>query len=268
MTLTSTGDGVQIFHDSRRSLWQKNGAGVFTWVDLKDDITPTWTGTLTKATVSIWISFKNDYYMDKVSLIDITYPKRRLCDRRRLISPTVNPFGATNAQGIYIINCDGKDVIVGRSRIVGTLVFVNPGGNTAIQDSVVWEAAVYNFPALLTNDKLTIKMSSAGLSEAGLGFNFNPAGTPYPFIGGTTNATTTDSYPSRITGLIYSTKDLEFSNTPNITGVVIANEKIDVKATSLNLSYGNTYLNDPPPGFDVGTITMKVVPGTWQRTVD
>lgn len=267
LTLTSTGDGVQTFTTSSYNL-AKNGSGVYTWVDLKDDITLTWTGTLTKATVSIWVSFKNDYYMDKASLTDITYSNNQYVIDSQLISPTVNPFGATNAQGIYIINCGGKDVVLGRSRIVGTLVFVDPGGNTAIQDNVNWEAAVYNFPTLLTNDKVIIRLNSAGLSEAGLGINLNPAGTPYPFIGGNVNATTTDSYPSRITGLIYSTKSLEFSNTPNVTGVVIADRDIDVKATSLTLSYGNTYLNDPPPGFDVGTISMKVVPGTWKRTIN
>ena len=267
LTLTSTGDGVQVFETPVFDL-KKNGAGAFTWVDLKADITPTWTGTLTKATVSIWISDKKDFWMDKVSLIDITYDKNAYVIDSRLISPTVNPYGALNAQGIYIIQCGGKDVIIGRSRIVGTLVFVDPGGNSAIQDFVMWEPAVYNFPALLTNDDLIIKLSSAGLSEAGLGFNFNPAGTPYPFVGGIDNELLTETYPSRISGLIYSTKDLKFYANTNITGVVIAQEKIEVKDSSLTLSYGNTYLNNPPPGFDFGTVTMKVVPGTWKRVVD
>ncbi len=48
----------------------------------------------------------------------------------------------------------------------------------------------------------------------------------------------------------------------------MADQNIIINANSLNLSYGNTYLNDPPPGFDVGTVTMKIVPGTWQRTVN
>ena len=267
LTTTSTGDGVQTLASPAFTL-AKNALNVYTWVDLKGDFTMTWNGTLTKATVSIWISFKNDYYMDKLSLLDITYPSNHYVMDRKLISPTANPFGATNPQGIYVINCDGKDVIIARSRIVGTLVFVDPGGNTAIQDSVSMESAVYNFPALLSDDKIEINLLSAGLSEAGIGINLNPPGTPFPFIGGTANETLTESYPSRITGLIYSTDDLEFNNTPNVTGVVIADHDIKVKATSLTLRYVNTYLNDPPPGFDIGTITMKVIPGTWKRTTN
>jgi Carbohydrate binding domain len=267
LTLTSTGDGVQTLMSPAFTL-AKNGAGDWTWVDLKDDFTVTWTGTLTKATVSIWISFKNDYYMDKVSLLDITYPYNDYVIERRLISPTANPFGATNPKGIYIINCGGKDVILARSRIVGTLVIVDPGGNTMIQDSMSMEAAVYNFPALLSDNKIKISLSSVGLSEAGTGINLNPPGTPFPFIGGTSNETLTESYPSRITGLVYSTDDIEFLNTPNVIGVVIADHDIKVDTTSLTLSYGNTYLNDPPPGFDVGTITMKPIPGTWKRIAD
>ena len=77
-----------------------------------------------------------------------------------------------------------------------------------------------------------------------------------------------DTYPTRMTGLMYAVKDFEFFNKPDISGVVVANEKIKVNATSLNLSYINTYLNDPPPGFDIGTVEMKVVAGTWKRSIE
>jgi hypothetical protein len=71
-----------------------------------------------------------------------------------------------------------------------------------------------------------------------------------------------------MTGLVYNTQQWTFSGAPSITGLVMADQNITVNANSLTLSYVNTYLNDPPPGFDVGTITMKVVPGTWQRSVN
>ena len=210
LTLESSGDGVQTFMTPTFTL-AKNGSGLYTWVDLKGDITLSWTGTLTKATLSIWISTNNDYYMDTISLTDITYPSNQYVIDRQLISPSVNPYGAVNSKGIYVLNCSDKDIVIGQSRIVGTLVFINPGSNTAIQDTVVWEAAIDNFPALLTDDKLTIKITGGGVSEASVGRNLNPPGTPYPFIGGVANATATDTYPSKITGLIYSADDLDFS---------------------------------------------------------
>lgn len=269
LTLTSTGEGVQTFATPAVTL-AKNLSGVFTWTDLKGTVTPTWTGTLTKATVSVGMSVKNNYYMDKVSMVDSTYDKNTYVIDRQLISPNVNPYGATNAQGIYIIQCADKDVVVGRSRIAGTLVFVSAGDHSALQDSVSCEPAIWNYPSLLFSGghAFDINTNSVGLSEVGLGINLNPPGTPYPYIGGAENATLTDSYPSKITGLMYSTNDLTFSATPTIMGVVIANGKITVNADSLTLYYNNIYLNNPPPGFDIGTVTMKVVPGTWQRTVN
>ncbi len=267
LTLTSTGGGTQSYATS--SVTRASNAPVDdNWLFPQKEITPTWSGTLIKATVSLNVSNSGDYYMDKVSLIDTTYSSNIRVIDRQLLSPAVNPFGSTNAKGIYVINCAGNDVVIGRSRIVGTLIFLNPGGNSAIQDSVCWEAAVYNYPALLTNNTLNIKMSSTGLSESSLGINLNPAGTPYPYTGGVSNTTATESYPSRITGIVYSKNDLKFSATSSVTGVVMAANDIYVNATSLTLNYGSMYLNDPPPGFDAGTISMKVAPGTWKRSVN
>lgn len=267
LILESTGEGVQTFTTPSFSSGTAN-MGLYPWIDLNGKITPTWTGTLTRSRIAIWISTKNSYYMDKVSLIDVTYPANQYVIDSQLISPTLNPYGTTNTKGIYVINCGGKDVVIGNSRIVGTLVFIDPGKESAIQGSVCWEAAVYNFPALLTNKEFSIRTATTGLSEVNSGQNLNPSGTPYPFDGGNANQTSNDSYPSKITGIIYSADKLNLSGSPNIKGVVVADSEIRVAATSVALNYGNIYLNDPPPGFNGGTITMKVVAGTWRRTVD
>lgn len=270
LTVTSTGDGAQTFATPAETL-QKNASGVFTWVELKGNVTPTWTGELTQATVSVAMSVKNNYYMDKVSLLDVTFPKDDYILDRQLLSPSVNPYGSRQANplGIYVIDCAGKDVIIGRARIVGTLVLLQPGGNSIIQGPVTWEPARYNFPALLTNGTLQIGFhSAAAVDEMTVGINLNPTGTPYPYPAGVANDSLGDVYPGRIAGLIYGSRDLKFSNASSLSGVVIADGKISVAATSLNLNYGNTYLNDPPPGFDVGTIEMRVVGGSWQRVVD
>ncbi|TWU20970.1 Carbohydrate binding domain protein [Novipirellula galeiformis] len=264
VTLESSDSGTQTFTTPLTAL------EINKWGRLVGTITPVWSGTLTQATVSVAINNANDYYMDSVSLDNTTYPSGSYV-LDGLLSPAHNPFGGgTNAKGIYIIDCAGKDVQVGRSRIVGTLVFLNPGGDAIVKGPLVWEPAVLNYPALLTNDTLRIGLASAGFNESDVGTNLNPPETPYPMNGGTSNSTfsNTDSYPSKIAGLVYSSKDLKFSATSNITGVVIAQEDIKVEATSLNLSYNSIYVNDPPPGFDADTVTMKVIPGTWQRTVN
>jgi len=239
------------------------------WTNLTDTISPTWSGTVTKATISVVLSTSNNYYTDAVTLTDVTYPYNAFVIDRKLISPSSNPFGGqTNAEGIYVINCNGNDLIIADSRIVGTLVLIKPGSNSSIQKSVTWEPAVVNYPALLSDSSLNIAFNSSGLSESSLNANFNPDSTPYPFFGGTSNSTLTDSFPSKIVGIVYSAKDLTFSGASTISGVVIANDTISVTSTSLNLQYSNTYLNNFPPGFDLGVTKVKPVPGTWMRTVN
>jgi hypothetical protein len=273
LQITSTGEGVQTYSTPAVTLAKDANLGTWVWQDLKGDVTPTWTGTLTAASIYVTMSVKNNYYMDKVSLTDVTYPSNgnTYVMDKALLSPASNPFGSqrTNDKGIYIINCSGKNVVLGRMRIVGTLVFTNPGPSSLIQGPVIWEPAVYNYPALLADKNLEVGFDSAvGMDESVLGINLNPPGTPYPYIAGAANSTLTDSYPSKMTGLVYNTQQWTFSGAPSITGLVMADQNITVNANSLTLSYVNTYLNDPPPGFDVGTITMKVVPGTWQRSVN
>ncbi|EMI22064.1 Carbohydrate-binding, CenC-like domain protein, partial [Rhodopirellula maiorica SM1] len=166
------------------------------WGSVEGRFTPIWTGTLTKATLYLQIDVANDYYMDSVSLLNTTYPSGSFV-LDGLLTPNHNPFGnSTNAKGIYLINCAGKDVRVGKSRIVGTLVFLNPGPDAIIEGPLVWEPAELDYPALLTNDDLRIGLSSAGFNETSVGSNLNPPDTPYPMNGGTSN--TSLSTPTRI----------------------------------------------------------------------
>ncbi|MDB5387043.1 MAG: Carbohydrate-binding, CenC-like domain protein [Planctomycetaceae bacterium] len=263
LTIHDSTGATQTFSSQSSFLFSYN------WYDLNVTLIPTWTGTVTKATVNISMDSNSPYYTDNASLTDITYPYNAYVIDRQVISPSVNPFGtSTNSQGIYVINCNGNDVIIGDSRIVGTLVFTNPGSNSALQGAISWEPAVVNYPTLMADQAFDINFNSAGLSESTTLINYNPAGTPYPFLGGTSNTTATDSYPSKINGLVYCASDLTFTNAPTISGVTVAAGKIKVNTTSLNLQYLSSYLSNPPPGFELGQTTLKPVPGTWKRSVN
>src|SRR5205823_15057550 len=55
-----------------------------------------------------------------------------------VLAPTVNTIaGGTNADGIYVIDCQGQLFTIGNVRIVGTVVLLNCGGLT-IKSSVRW----------------------------------------------------------------------------------------------------------------------------------
>ena len=232
-------------------------------------LAPIWTGTLTKATVTVESTTNHDYFLDGLSFKDTTLPNNALVIERQLLSPTSNPFtGTTNPLGIYVINCQNHQIIIDNCRIIGTLVLLNAADNSAIQNSVIMEPAAINYPILMTTGKLAIHLSSSALSETYLNVNFNPTGAPYPYLAGQgtfTNSTTGDSYPSSLNGLIYAGSDMTIDTATTIDGAVVSAGQIQVNSTSLNLQYNNIYYNNPPPGFDIATIQMQPVPGTWQR---
>ena len=264
LTIQSTGSGVQAFSTPAVAM------AANTWVDLTGEVTPTWTGQLVKATVSVVLNTNAEYHMDAVTVYDTTYPADSYVMDRALLGPAVNPFGSrqTNPQGIYVLNCSNRKVIIANSRIVGTLVILGPNAGSSIQGSVAWEPAVPNYPALLTDTPIPIGLGSAALSEATLNTNFNPAGTPYPYVGGSQNTDMNDAYPSVIRGLIYSTTNLVFQNGTAVEGVVVSHNDITVQAGGLNVKYKSTWLNNPPPGFDLGsTKKVQTVAGTWRRIV-
>jgi hypothetical protein len=199
-------------------------------------------------------------------MTDTSLPSSGYVMDRVLLSPASNPYGSTNAQGIYILNCQNQNVTIGPCRIVGTLVLTNAGSNTTIQGPIIWEPAVPGYPVILIASPLTISVnSSVGLSEATLGVNFNPPGTPYPFVGGTTNSTASDGYPSSLNGLIYCGGNLTVSSSPTINGCVISAGSIQLNCASLNLTYGSGSYAYPPPGFSTNLPSLYPVPGSWQR---
>jgi hypothetical protein len=178
-----------------------------------------------------------------------------------VFSPGNNPYGnhATNANGIYWIDCGGQDFVIQNCRIVGTLVLLNASSATMVAGSVCWEPAVPGLPALLIQTtSLSIATASTPLSEAGVAVNFNPASTPY---NGVSNTTTTDSYPSRIKGLVYCTGDVTIDGEASIDGALVVGGSL-YNNQSLTVIYDDRYYYSPPPGFAASTV-MTLVPGSY-----
>jgi hypothetical protein len=242
-----------------------------TWTVIKID-TPaiSWSGSVKSAILTVESSAPtSDFYLDAVSLRDTSLAFSYLMDGQ-VLSPATNPYGAPNARGIYILNCAGRDVVIANSRVVGTLVLLNPGPGTMIAGSVAFEPAESTMPALMTDGKITLSLSRDDLSESQLGVNFNPPGVPYPFESGAgsfTNATATDTLRSGITGLVYSKADLAVENDTLVSGVLAVDGAVAVNASSLTLHYSNRYLINPPPGFASAAVAMRPVPGSWKREV-
>jgi hypothetical protein len=190
-----------------------------------------------------------------------------------VLSPASNPYGGTDPEGIYKIDCQGVSLYIADCRIVGTLVVINPGTATGIFKPVNWEPAVDNYPSLLVNGAFLFKTLTGQLDEASRGVNFNPVGTPYQ---GAEDDLLDDVYPSEINGLVYiagNAQDNSSFTTTTINGVLIVGGTLTLTPSSnkdpiyFNLTYDPNYHNNPPPGFQADP-GMKIVPGSFRRVVD
>ncbi|HVT79557.1 MAG TPA: hypothetical protein VHM90_02780 [Phycisphaerae bacterium] len=177
-----------------------------------------------------------------------------------LLSPTSNPYGATNAKGIYIINCNFQNLTITNCRIVGTLLLLN-ASNVTIQPKINWTPAVANLPCLLVQGSITIKTDTTTLNEGGPIPNLNPASTPYPYPNGASNTTTTDTYPSIIDGLVYVSGNLTTQSNPSIDNLIVAGTWN--ASGTLTLNPQAILQSNPPPGFR--TVNMAVSPGSWKQ---
>lgn len=181
-----------------------------------------------------------------------------------VLSATNNPFGgATNQQGVYVIDCQGGNVLIRNSRILATLVLLNVGSQVEVSSSVNWEPFVANYPALMVQGNLLLNCTSQqALSESSNSTNFNPAHTPYMSQSDSTYGDG-DTYPSLITGLVYSTGNLTVTNQASLTGVAVAAGTATI-STNSTFNYKSLFFSNPPPGFTAGNL-VEVVPGTWKQ---
>lgn len=207
-----------------------------------------------------------DYYKANGTWIDITSLPETSGSRRiegQVLSPASNPFGDTNPEGIYLIDCQGQTISIRTSRVVGTLVLFNPGTDSETFGAVLLQPAVPNYPTLMVDGDFRFR-GSLGLKEGGFGganINFNPVGTPYE---GVEDADQDDQYPAEHQGLYYVTGTARFEGIdfPKITGCLVCGSL--TSDTSYTVNYSDTYLNYPPPGFRKSD-AMEIIPSTWQR---
>jgi len=177
-----------------------------------------------------------------------------------LLSPADNPFGPTNANGIYIIDCGGKPIRVRGCRIVGTLVLLNTSTDSLVSDQVNLAPAVANYPVLMVKGSFSISHGNASLTETLT--NYNPPTTPY---NGTANATKGDTYPSSVKGLVYIAGNATLNFSGAMSGAVVVDGGLRTDGT-FTLSWDRTSLDQPPPGF-YSSAPMKVVANTWAQGV-
>lgn len=201
-----------------------------------------------------------------ISVIPLTSNVRAISNR--VLSPALNPFGATgNAEGIYVIDCQGQNLTIENSRILGTLVIINPGTICNLQGALSLSPLSPNFPAVMVQGNAQFDTAWTSLSESAQATNFNPSGAPFE---NAVDTDTTDEYPSVIKGLTYVSGNLTIKG--NLAaecafeGSVVCSTIVFETTGDARFTYRPTHVHYPPPGFTKGT-QLQIVPGTWQRSV-
>ena len=205
-----------------------------------------------------------EYYLANGTPIDIndlpgTSPRMM---EKVVLSPGNNPYGdgTTNPEGVYVIDCQNQTIRIKLVRIEGTLVLLNPGFGSDLDNDQHWAPKVANFPVLLVDGDIIFNWHGEHeLRESIAGVNYNPSHTPYQ---GQSDTDQTDNYPGRIAGLIYVSGKLTMTHECVLQGVVVV-DTVDPQ-DNMTLTYDSTFLDNPPPGFRSGD-TMEVLRGSWCR---
>jgi len=179
---------------------------------------------------------------------------------KKVLSPGSNPWGATNPDGVYVIDTEGSDIQIRYSRIHGTLIVILGSGKLFLEEAVLLHSYRADYPALIVDGDLELRLKSDlyALSESARGTNYNPSGTPYE---GTSDSDMADVYPNEIRGLVYATGNSTLWETTRVRGTVICK----LQATCYDhteIVYDPALLTNPPPGFASGCQT-SVVAGSW-----
>jgi hypothetical protein len=184
--------------------------------------------------------------------------------QRVAISPTRNPLGSTNAQGVYVIDSGGQDLTIRDCRIVGTLLVRN-AATVTLAGSVLLQSTSASMPALIVDGHVDVQLSASDLSEGSLLTNFNPTNAAYE---GTTDLDTSDFYPSQIQGLVAIGGNLtiQSAGTLNVVGPVIVNGKAIIEGAAV-LTDDADCATSPATGF-TDAPTYRFDDATWRRAVD
>ena len=183
-----------------------------------------------------------------------------------VIGPNHNPYGSTNSNGVYVLDCQNYAVAISNCRIIGTLILLNPGAGTTISGSVQWTPAVANYPCLLVNGAITLSLSASSLSELSENVNFNPPGAPSPYVGGSVDNAKDDTFASVIDGLVYASGNITVGGSTTVDMIVGGGTLTMNALSALTIRDEATYATNPPPGF----YTVKMTPraGSWSYVVD
>jgi len=173
-----------------------------------------------------------------------------------VLTPTRNTESTTqvNANGIYSLNCTGRDVLIEKCRLKGTLIIYNTTKKVTIENELLIEPTGYSFPSILiftSYGDVEIKLDGSTLSELGDWVDYNEDGDKW------------DTISSAVKGLIWTDHSYItiHKGSAAITGCVIGSgfEVHDSAVVDDDPQLAQSMI----PGF-IDT-NMKIISGSWRE---
>ncbi|MBN1765058.1 MAG: hypothetical protein JW860_07365 [Sedimentisphaerales bacterium] len=197
------------------------------------------------------------YYIDHATEV----PYQELIEYM-LITPTFNPLGDPNPDGLYYMNTGTENnLIIKNCRIIGTLVVTTQTQlNVKIEVAVNWQPARPDYPVLIvlgSDSYIEIKIEGPVEETA------NNQDLSLPDEPG--SGTAFDIYESKITGLIYCENEIKIKKDCIIQGSVIAGNFIELEDDTICEFNPDIPRYYPPPCFR-DTYLMPVR-GTWRPVI-
>ena len=181
-----------------------------------------------------------------------------------VLSPGSNPYGVSNADGVYYMNTGGADLTIKTSRIHGTLVVDCGGGRVIIKERALLHNYRADYPVLIVNGDVEIDLTSASasLDEDDENANFNPPGSPYE---GVSDWDQLDVYPSEVRGIVHVKGNLRMKQSSKVIGVVICEGDVVIDGHP-TIVHDPAWVDAPPAGY-VYVERMLPALGTWQQVM-
>ncbi len=185
---------------------------------------------------------------------------------KHVLGPGCNPWsGATDPNGLYLLDTGGSAVTIRNTRVYGTLVIRAPHKTVTLDSAVFLQNYRSDFPTLIVEGNLVINCAGVDtpLSESVQAKNYNPTGAPYDSV---CDDDATDTYPNEIRGLVHVQGTLILQGTSRIVGAVLCHGAITIDGVIMLVHEPSLYTS-PPDGYTF-VDRMRISPNSWQQVVD
>jgi len=196
-----------------------------------------------------------DYYIARATAIGYTDHMDGV-----LLSPTSNPFGPVNADGLYVIDCANQPFLIKNCRIVGTLILkkaISNDFNSKVEQGVNWRPARPDYPALIIDGGSYNIFADRDLQELNEGVDMSLPGEPgFGNVG--------EIYPNEIKGTIYCVGNLNVGEVSVIKGSTIVTGSITI-SDNASAIYDTVVVDNPQMQFRDSYLAPVV--NSWQEVM-